>query len=68
MTLQDVDVSWWGEIAETNTALYKTLEAAKHTAGKSAISYLIYMAIRILEMHRILKSTGSIYSGVHKFL
>lgn len=60
-TLQDVDVSWWGEIAETNTALYKALEAAKHTAGKSAMSYLIYMAIRILEMHRILKSTGSIY-------
>ncbi len=60
-TLQDVDVSWWGEIAETNTALYKALEAAKHTAGKSAMSYLIYMAIRILEMYRILKSTGSIY-------
>ncbi|MYH04468.1 MAG: hypothetical protein F4010_07040 [Cenarchaeum sp. SB0669_bin_11] len=60
-TLQDVDVSWWGEIAETNTALYKALEAAKHTAGKSAMSYLIYMAIRILEMHRILKSTGSLY-------
>ena len=25
------------------------------------MSYLIYMAIRILEMHRILKSTGSLY-------
>ncbi len=24
-------------------------------------SYLIYMAVRLLEMHRLLKSTGSIY-------
>lgn len=60
-TLQDVDVEWWGEIAESNMALYKTLETSKYTAGKSAMSYLIYMAIRILEMHRILKETGSIY-------
>lgn len=60
-TLQDVDMAWWGEIAETNIALYKALEAAKYTAGKSAMSYLIYMAIRIMEMHRTLKPTGSLY-------
>lgn len=60
-TLQDVDMAWWGEIAETNASLYKALGAAKHTAGKSAMSYLIYMAVRILEMRRILKDTGSIY-------
>lgn len=60
-TLQDVDVAWWGEIADTNMALYKALEACRYTAGKSAMSYLIYMSIRILEMRRVLKETGSIY-------
>ncbi len=60
-TLSDIDEAWWGEIAETNLGLYKTLEAAKHTAGNSAMSYLIYMAVRMLELHRILKRTGSCY-------
>ena len=60
-TLQDVDVAWWGEIAESNPGLYKVLDMAKYTGGKSAMSYLIYMAIRILEMHRVLKRTGSLY-------
>ena len=60
-TLEDVDVGWWGEIADSNLPLYKVLEATLETAGKSMMSYLIYMAIRIMEMHRILKPTGSLY-------
>ena len=60
-TLDDVDVAWWGEIQESNPALYAVLDAAKHAGGKSAMSYLIYMGIRMLEMHRILKDTGSLY-------
>ena len=60
-TLHDVDLEWWGEIAESNMALYKVLDMSRDTGGKSTMSYLVYMSIRILEMHRILKSTGSIY-------
>ena len=60
-TLDDVDVAWWGEIAESNVPLYEVLDMAKHVGGKSTMSYLIYMSIRILEMHRILKGTGSLY-------
>ena len=60
-TLQDVDVAWWGEIAESNPRLYKVLDMAKIVGGKGVMSYLIYMAIRILEMHRILQQTGSLY-------
>ena len=59
-TLQDVDVAWWGEIADHNPALYKVIDAAKYSADRSAMSYLIYMAVRILEMHRILKPTGTL--------
>ena len=60
-TLSDVDVAWWGEIAEINESLYSIIGTAGKVGGKSTMSYLIYMAIRILEMHRILKSTGSLY-------
>ena len=60
-TLKDVDVAWWGEIADVNLGLYKVIDMARHAGGKSAMSYLIYMAIRILEMHRVLKKTGSLY-------
>lgn len=60
-TLNDIDVAWWGQIAKINHPLYQALNSAGYTSGNSAKSYLIYMAIRILEMHRILKPTGSIY-------
>lgn len=60
-TLDDVDVAWWGEIAEVSRPLYEVLDMARHVGGKSTMSYLIYMAVRILELHRVLKDTGSLY-------
>lgn len=60
-TLKDVDVAWWGEIADINPSLYKVIDTARETGGRGTMSYLIYMAIRVLEMHRILKETGSLY-------
>ena len=60
-TLDDIDMAWWGEIADVYPGLYKTLEATKKIAGRSMMSYLIYMAIRLIEMHRVLKDTGSLY-------
>ena len=59
--LDDIDMAWWGEIAEVSRPLYEVLDMARHVGGKSAMSYLIYMAVRILELHRVLKSTGSLY-------
>ena len=60
-TLSDVDLAWHGEIADREPALYEVIQAANKIAGKSMMSYLIMMAIRLLEMKRILKPTGSIY-------
>lgn len=54
-------MAWWGEIAEISRPLYEVLDMARHVGGKSTMSYLIYMAVRILELHRVLKSTGSLY-------
>ena len=59
--LDDVDVAWHGEIAEQNPAVYSIIDAAGAAHGKSMKSYLIMMAVRLLEMRRLLKPTGSIY-------
>jgi len=60
-TLDDVDVCEHGELADRNPAAYSVIEAARQAHGKGMQSYLIFMAVRLLEMHRILKPTGSIY-------
>ena len=60
-TLSDLDVAWMGLIADEHPAIYRTIEAAGHTHGKGMQSYLCMMAVRLLEMRRVLKDTGSIY-------
>ena len=60
-TLSDVDEAWHGEIADRQPALYAIIDAAKQSHGKGMKSYLIMMAVRLLEMRRVLKETGSIY-------
>ena len=59
--LQDTALVLHGEIAEANPALYLLIDAAGAIGGKSDKAYLIYMAVRLMEMHRVLKETGSIY-------
>ena len=59
--LTDVDEAWHNEIAEADLALYKVIDASEHSHGSGMKSYLIMMAVRLLEMRRILKSTGSVY-------
>lgn len=60
-TLNDIDLAWYGEIEDKYPGLYKLLGAVREIHGSSMMAYLIYMAIRIMEMKRVLKSTGSIY-------
>ena len=60
-TLSDVDQAWHGEIAEANPGLYRVIDAAREAHGRGMQSYLIMMAVRLLEMKRLLKPTGSIY-------
>ena len=57
-TLNDVDAAWLDLIEAKHPALNRVIHAAMTDSDKS---YLIYMAVRLLEMHRILKPTGSIY-------
>ena len=60
-TLSDVDEAWHGEIADREPTLYAIIDAAGLSHGKSMKSYLIMMAVRLMEMRRLLKETGSIY-------
>ena len=57
-TLNDVDIAWLDLIETKYPALNRVIHAAMTNSDKS---YLIYMAVRLLEMKRILKDTGSIY-------
>jgi len=57
-SLDDLDLEWIREIQFHEPSLYRVINAAMTDSDKS---YLVYMAIRLLEMRRILKSTGSIY-------
>ena len=61
-TLSDLDVAWLGLIAERHPGMYRVIEAAgvvAHSDGMKA--YLCMMAVRLLEMHRVLAPSGSIY-------
>ena len=60
-TLSDLDVAWMGLIADEQPAMYQVLQAAGLTHGKGMQSYLCMMAVRLLEMRRLMKDTGSIY-------
>ena len=57
-TLTDVDVEWINLIEAKYQDIHRVLLAAMTDSDKS---YLTYMAVRILEMKRLLKPTGSIF-------
>ena len=60
-SLSDLDVAWMGLIADEWPAVANLLHTAMLTHGKGMQSYLTMMAVRLLEMRRVLKETGSIY-------
>ena len=59
--LSDLDVAWLGLIADEQPATAQVLQTARLTHGKGMQSYLTMMAVRLMEMRRLLKPTGSIY-------
>ena len=60
-TLSDLDVAWMGLIADEQPAIANLLHTSSLTHGKGMQSYLTMMAVRLMEMRRVLKDTGSIY-------
>ena len=60
-TLDDIKDAEHLELAEKNEALYQVIDMAGMVHGKGMKAYLIMMSLRLIELHRILKPTGSIY-------
>ena len=61
---KDVKDEWLDDIKQDEPELYKYLKSTERQSKGSAnydYCYLCYMSIRLIEMERILKNTGSIY-------
>ena len=58
---KDVHFAWKEEIKETYKAVWAVLDAANLAHSNSHAAYLAYMAVRLIEIERVLKPTGSIY-------
>lgn len=59
--LEDINLAWHGMIKHDLPGLYAMLEATRLIHGDSMMSYLIYMAVRVMEMRRILNPAGNIF-------
>ncbi len=57
----DVHEDWISRIEDDYPALATVIEATRHAHSEGMAAYIAYMAIRIIEMRRVLKSTGSVY-------
>lgn len=60
-TYDDVKQEWRVLIRDKHPALNAVIAAAGWSGGEPDRAYLCYMGVRLLEMHRILKNSGSIY-------
>ena len=58
---EDVKAEWLVAIREDQPELYHYLNGIRGVGNPYNFAYLAYMAIRLIECHRILKDTGSIY-------
>ncbi len=57
----EVKDEWHNQLNDRFPELYQYLDATERMGNRSMKYYLIYMAVRLIEMRRILKQTGSIY-------
>ena len=60
-TLEETIARQWEEVRDYDPEVREVVEAGVAAHSPSMGSYLAWMAPRLLEMHRVLKPTGSIY-------
>ena len=63
-TWDDVNAAYLETLVSKYPALAKIILATQETHSKAMAAYITYMAQRIIEMHRVLKPTGSLYLTV----
>ena len=58
---RDVHEDWVDGIKDDWPAIHAIIEASKVTYGDDIAAFLCFMAVRLVEMHRVLKPTGSLF-------
>ena len=59
--IEDVHDGWMEQISKRHPTLSNVILYANAAAGNDMGAFLCWMAVRVLEMHRVLKDTGSMY-------
>ena len=57
----DVHPAWKMRIEDDYPAVHAVIQAVEACATENEAAYLAFMAVRLIECHRVLKPTGSIY-------
>ena len=58
---KDVHPDWVDRITDDYPRLMEAIESARYAHSDGMGAFMCFMAVRLLEMHRLLKPTGSIY-------
>ncbi|MYH76447.1 MAG: site-specific DNA-methyltransferase [Acidimicrobiaceae bacterium] len=57
----DVEGEWIDQLQDDWPNVWRIIAAARGSWGDDLGAFLCFMAVRLLEMHRVLKSTGTLY-------
>lgn len=57
----DIHDEWVDQIKDDWPAAWSIISSAKMSYGDDMAAFLCFLGVRIMEMHRLLKDTGSIY-------
>ena len=58
---RDTEGAWHDQLEDESPAVWGVIDFAKNTYGEDMGAFLCFMGVRLMEMHRVLKPTGSIY-------
>ena len=57
----DVHEEWLTDLAQEREDISRLIETTRYTHSEDVAAYLCYMAVRLLEIHRVLKATGNLF-------
>ncbi len=58
---RDVHQEWTDQITDDHPRLMEAIESARDAHSDGMGAYMCFMAVRLIEMHRVLKPTGSLF-------
>ena len=57
----DIHEDWLTDLADTREDISRLIETTRYTHSEDVAAYLCYMAVRLIEIHRVLKPTGNLF-------